>query len=462
MNLSAIQKMNGPATLDEYTTVPETEVLETQQPQVKPPSGDRPRRILHRSGPEFYKPFHLILLVYLFFYCSRIPEMIPAVHAGLLLQPLLIIGMFMTKSTKAIWQSDIGRTMCYFTGWIAVCVPFATWKGGAFDQFMLALQALGLIFFMTAFVRTLDDVYRVMYTIAFAMAVVGVLSLVIGGGREGSTRLGLGTGNDTLSDANFLALFLIVGLPLILFSASMKRGIGKIFYVLMLFPVLAGAARTGSRSGLLAFSAGTIFFLIFASAKQRITILGGGLIFVVAAALLLPANILNRFTTFLHADSAASNEAAESANTRRVLLSKSLELTLKHPVLGVGPGEFMEGEAKEAMARGERGIWHYTHNSYTELSSECGILGLVFYVIALWKCFHGLTWIRKRFPRFSTRRAAMFVQTTVLMSAIGAFFLSIAYGGILYAIIGLSACMQLAAKREYKEMMAPAIEEAAA
>jgi O-antigen ligase len=166
---------------------------------------------------------------------------------------------------------------------------------------------------------------------------------------------------------------------------------------------------------------------------------------------LLPANILDRFTTYFHAQSGATEEAAESASTRKLLLSKSLELTLKHPVLGVGPGEFMEGEAKEAAEKGQRGIWHYTHNSYTELSSECGILGLMLYVIALWKAFFGLSWIRKRFPSASTRRAALFVQITVLMTAVGAFFLSIAYGGILYAILGLSAAFQMAATREYKE-----------
>ena len=109
---------------------------------------------------------------------------------------------------------------------------------------------------MTAFIRSIDDCYRVIFVIALAMTAVGILSLVIGGGREGSNRLGLGTGNDTLSDSNFLALFLIVGLPLIWFSASVKKGLMRLVMILAVVPVLAGAAKTGSRSGLLALGAG--------------------------------------------------------------------------------------------------------------------------------------------------------------------------------------------------------------
>jgi hypothetical protein len=44
----------------------------------------------------------------------------------------------------------------------------------------------------------------------------------------------------------------------------------------------------------------------------------------------------------------------------------------------------------------------------------------------------------------------------IIISAIGAFFLSIAYSGILYPIMGLSAAFQVAAARQYKLMKAEA------
>jgi len=59
-----------------------------------------------------------------------------------------------------------------------------------------------------------------------------------------------------------------------------------------------------------------------------------------------------------------------------MLFLRSIQLTFEHPILGVGPGEFMDAEAEEAAVAGKKAMWHFTHNSYTELSSETGLPGL--------------------------------------------------------------------------------------
>lgn len=445
--------MNGPATVDEYVS-PEAVAPE---PEAAKPSSAGPKRLRRIKRPEFYKPFHFILLVYLFFYCSRIQEMIPNAHIGWLLQPILILGLLMTGSVTAVFRSDIGRIMIWFTAWVAVCVPFSTWRGGSFATFIYALQSVGILFFMTAFIRTLEDCYRTILTIALAMALVGVLSLVIGGGRMGvggapAERLGLGTGSNTLSDANFLALYLVIGLPLLWFSASIRRGTLRVGLICCMVPVLAAMGKTGSRSGLLALAVGGLVFFAFANSRQKAIMIAGSVTFLICAVLFLPHRIVERFTTYFQANSEASIGAAESAEARKKVLIRSLELTAEHPLFGVGPGEFADAEAKDAEAHGRRGLWHFSHNSFTELSSECGILGLAFYAMAFWRAFRGLSPVRDRFPRATVRRAALLVQVCVAMMAVGAFFLSIAYGGIAYGILGLSAALQLAAKREFKEL----------
>jgi O-antigen ligase len=87
-------------------------------------------------------------------------------------------------------------------------------------------------------------------------------------------------------------------------------------------------------------------------------------------------------------------------------------------------------------------MWHYTHNSYTELSSETGIAGLVLFVIALFGAYRGLSPIRNKNPDVRVRRAALFTQMAVVMTAVGAFFLSIAYGGIVIVLVAISATLQ--------------------
>src|SRR5271165_6806007 len=350
--MSMYQGMSSPATEDDYAIFPSAVAVEPVPATVEA----QPRQVRRAQGIEFYKPFHYLLLVYLFFYCSRLGEFLPWFHLGYLLQPLLLIGMFMTGTGKAIFKTDIGRAMTAFTIWVAVCVPGSTWPGGSFQILLTALQALLLLFFMAAFIRTIDDCYRVIYVVALAMAAIGVLSFIIGGGRSGDYRAGLGSGqNDTLVDANFLALYLILGLPFLWFSATWKKGIVKIGVTLLILPVLAAMSRTGSRMGLLALIVGTVFFLKFATSRQRAMIILGGSVGIVLAALLLPQRITERFTTLFGgpATSAAQAEAASSADARKTMFWRSIEVTAEHPLFGVGPGEFMDAEAAEDMSVGK-------------------------------------------------------------------------------------------------------------
>jgi O-antigen ligase len=213
-------------------------------------------------------------------------------------------------------------------------------------------------------------------------------------------------------------------------------------------PMVAGAARTGSRMGLLALLTGLLLFLIFASAKQRLMVITSGAVFLIMALFFLPQGIKERFTTYFQAQSVQSEEAAQSALARKELLLRSLELTAQHPFLGVGPGEFIDAEAAEAEKKGQKALWHYTHNSYTELSSETGIAGLVLFVIVVFRTYKGLSPIRSKNRSATVRRAALFTQMVVLMTAVGAFFLSIAYGGIVVVVIAISGTLQAAVSNQ--------------
>ncbi len=82
-----------------------------------------------KKGLEFYKVFHLIMMFYLYLYCSRIPELVPSLHIGAALQPILLIGMFMTGTTKSLFKSDIGKTMFYFMLWVGSVCPLQRVEG---------------------------------------------------------------------------------------------------------------------------------------------------------------------------------------------------------------------------------------------------------------------------------------------------------------------------------------------
>ena len=130
----------------------------------------------------------------------------------LLLQPLLLIGMFMTGTTKSIFKSDIGKTMIAFTLWVALRAVQRVEGRQLHAVGLTTLQALVLLFFMAAFIRSVEDCYP---RDVHGRAGHGRHrhSFGVGGGpaERNDYRLGLGTGGDTLADANFLALYLVVG-----------------------------------------------------------------------------------------------------------------------------------------------------------------------------------------------------------------------------------------------------------
>ncbi len=93
--MSMYQGTPAPAT-DDYAIFPSAVAVEPEPVTVE----EQPKKVRRSQGIEFYKPFHYLLLVYLFFYCSRLGELLPWFHLGYLLQPLLLIGMFMTGTGR--------------------------------------------------------------------------------------------------------------------------------------------------------------------------------------------------------------------------------------------------------------------------------------------------------------------------------------------------------------------------
>ncbi len=75
-------------------------------------------------------------------------------------------------------------------------------------------------------------------------------------------------------------------------------------------------------------------------------------------------------------------EADESEEFRDQLFHKSLVYTLQHPIFGVGPDQFSNYESN-AHDKEAKSLWHPTHCSWTQVSSECGIPALIFYVCGL-------------------------------------------------------------------------------
>jgi O-antigen ligase len=128
-------------------------------------------------------------------------------------------------------------------------------------------------------------------------------------------------------------------------------------------------------------------------------------------------------------------------------LRQSVTYAITHPLVGVGPGQFAVAAYGDAVKEGTQSPWLGTHNSYTEVASECGIPAFLLYVSVLvlslvsnFRIFRRTAGL-KDYVDLNALAYCMFSAT--LMYAICTFFFHIAYSSYLPAIAGMSIALRL-------------------
>jgi O-antigen ligase len=145
-------------------------------------------------------------------------------------------------------------------------------------------------------------------------------------------------------------------------------------------------------------------------------------------------------------------EAIQSTEARTHLLKASIQFTMQHPILGVGPGEFSDYEASVAKSQGKKGAWQVTHNAYTQGSSAVGIPALLFYLAAIVMSFRtfGKVYRAVRYRRDlrSMAMACFCCQLSIVGFCTATIFLSLAYTMYLPSMSGLAMAYNRSLERE--------------
>jgi O-antigen ligase len=215
--------------------------------------------------------------------------------------------------------------------------------------------------------------------------------------------------------------------------------LGAGFIALTLKQILSA----GSRGALVGIAAGLLYVVLTAPRSTKLKVLLGVPVIALAALPFVPAQSLSRLETLVSAQAAANHEeAVASSEARMALLQESWKATLQHPFAGVGPGVFMDYQATKAKENGQRGLWHVTHNSYTEVSSECGVPGFLLYVSAIVLTMLNLRkCARAQDPELAT--VAQIISAMIIAYGTCIFFLSLAYTVHLLALSALTVALKL-------------------
>ena len=362
--------------------------------------------------------------------------------------PPAILAALLSGRVRQIFTTRIGYCIVgLYVFWIA-SVPFSFYKTASLMLLKDALITNYSTFFMIAALAIgIDKVRRLMYTIA----VCGLLDLVASykfGRMQADGRFSFAAGS--MANANDFAVHLLISLPFCLLIAFDKGRLAILRLAMLAASagILVVALRTGSRSAMLSIGIVCLFAAWKASSMQRVLIAAGVLFALLLAPIIAPQAWLRLVTVFDSSAAYESGEAAsavDSTNARKHLLMRSFEVTIEHPLAGVGAGEFMDAEASIAHEEGVRATWQVTHNAYTQVSSETGIpaflcfVGVIFGSIGL--CFRLYNRAR-RDPRLrQIAHMSLFLMLSLVCLAANMFFDALAYSYYLPALAGLTVAL---------------------
>ncbi|HEX3558969.1 MAG TPA: O-antigen ligase family protein [Pyrinomonadaceae bacterium] len=330
-------------------------------------------------------------------------------------------------------------------------VPLAIDPGVAWDMFSgNFIKAILMFIVMVNVVRTQR---RLKTLILLALAVSLFLSagalndyssgkMVVEGYRVAGRIGGL------FDNPNDLALHLVTMIPVSIALLLSARGlIGKLGYGVCTALMLAAITVTFSRGGFLGLVAASIFLAWKLGRRNRfgvvIVMLAAGMFFLVLAPGNFPVRVLSIFIPSL--------DPVGSSGARQQLLIKSVLVALRHPLLGVGMGNFPIVSIHDQVS----------HNAYTQVASEMGLAALAFYVLFILSPLKRLREIEGQ--TYEARRATRFyyyfsvgLQASLVGYMVSSFFASVAYLWYVYYLVGYAVCLRRMYEAEHGLLKEPA------
>lgn len=320
-------------------------------------------------------------------------------------------------------------------------VPLSpVWRGGAFNVMLDFSKVLPLVIVICGTVRTMKRLQWILFVQTASVAVIAIASMVhahMSGGRlEGVISGMYGNPND-------LALAIVLGLPLCLALALTTRSYWKKFaWAFVMLAMIYVVFLTASRAGAIALIVVALVCLLQLGVKSRRFYVLLLVPVAVTIVWLSAGNSIRKRFEQTNVDPATNNrgtEASQSAQQRRELLFKSLKITAQHPLFGVGPGNF------EVVS----GVWHVTHNSYTQVSAEGGIPAFLLYVLIFWRGFANLRAIKKyRKTGKGVRLFSVALEASFAAYLVGSFFASLAYQLFPYCLVAYTSALRLIVRRD--------------
>jgi O-antigen ligase len=366
---------------------------------------------------------------------------------------LTYFGALLSGNASLVWSWELGIVLL-LTGWFIAGLPFAYWRGGSFQVLtQVWLKTLFIFCLLTQTVLTLDRIRRLLWAIVLSEIIVTSFSIV-----ESSRAIWIGQRmfgvNLGFLGWNFLGIAAAVSIPYIAALFVVRRSLLKTIllsaaFVSMMWMLLLTASRSGFLNVLFSIAL-TSLLVLRGSARGRFVGVGIALALAVGISL-APRVFWERMETVWSSSDVPTNEVAasaqESTEGRRALLNRSIQYTLERPIFGLGLGNFGVANGTEL---GRPDAWMGTHNTFTEISSEAGVPGLLLFIGLLVHALRNMTRISKESFRgpesLELNLMARATLASLLSFAFGACFAHLAYEYYMFYTVAVAVGIQHAAQ----------------
>jgi len=356
-----------------------------------------------------------------------------------------------------------GRIWTAFLLWMLVAAPLSVWKGGSATMLANYVPRAYFCFFYTcSFATSLRRCRQLMYVQIAAAAALLISCAAFGsasdelGGDPSGARFRIPQ-SLFYANSNDLALALLIGISAFLFLLSLPKIGPRLAGVAGILLAAFYAVQTGSRGSVIAAAAMFVVVLWLSRDRWKTLALGCTALGVLFAASMAgaPSSTFHRLSLLLDNPTSAGPESQAdlaslaSQRQRQELFRTSLRYTLAHPLFGVGPDQFAAAVEQDAARAGQHIPWLGTHNTYTQISSECGIPALIFYVAVIVYCLRANYRLCLRTRNHPAQRELAALGRSLLAGtcvyAVSAFFFHMAYSAHLPMLAGFTVALQLVA-----------------
>lgn len=402
----------------------------------------------------------LLVCVYIFMLYSRVFEAtmlfgLPNIYLMFFLSGFALLTAIFKGGLVRAAKTQCGILLLLFTLWASVILPFSSWRSESLNELTnVWLKSAAAFFIVVGLTTTFAGAKKIFAAVGFGAA-ASVLLIALTTRYYGGRATSLGS----LANANEVAFHIAFGLPFLVLLISRVKVIYKIPLAAVMLLSLALSLKTASRSGLIITAVIIAVAVLKVSFANKFKIVALAAVGVVIGLLVVDKGQLERYQTIFNSRSSSLEalSAKESAENRKHKLEQSLELTLQHPLVGVGMGVFVAAAADMSKQRGEHQDWLASHNSYTQISSETGVIG--FFIISAVFVFtlRALLKLHRTARRLNLKEVRSMSLCMLLSSialAIHFFFDAIPYDFYLPMVAGLGTSLVCATR--------PVIEEAEA